>query len=90
MGYGWVIENKERVMIAAKNGVMNGLFDSAMAEAISCREALNWLKNLNITKVIVESDALQVINAMKGDHGDRLYFDFIINDCKILSKDLGD
>ena len=61
MGYGWVLRDDEGVVIAAKNGVMNGLVDLAMAEAMSCREALSWLKSLNISKVIVESDALQVL-----------------------------
>ena len=89
MGYGWVLRDDERMVIAAKNGVMNGLVDPAMAEAMSCREALSWLKSLNISKVIVESDALQVINCLNGDHSDKSYFGNIIDDCKILSKDLG-
>ena len=89
MGYGWVLRDDEGTMIAAKNGVMNGLVNPAMAEAMSCREALSWLKSLNIDKVIVESDALQVINSLNGEHGDKSYFGSIINDCKILSKDFG-
>ena len=61
MGYGWILRNDERMMIVAKNGVINGLVDPAMTEVISCRKALSWLKSLNITKVIVKSDSLQVL-----------------------------
>ena len=41
MGYGWVIKNEEGIMIALKNGVMNGLLDPTMVEARSCRKALS-------------------------------------------------
>ena len=38
----------------------------------------------------MESDALQVINAVKDVHGDSSHFGAIIDDCKVLSKDLGE
>ena len=53
-----MIRNEDEAVVAAKNGILYGLMDPTVAEALSCREALNWLKSLNITKVIVESNAL--------------------------------
>ena len=59
-----MIRNEEGVKVAAKNGILYGVLDPPMAEAMSCRKVLSWLKSLNIIKVIVEFDTLQVINAM--------------------------
>ena len=48
IGFGCVIRNEEGVKVAAKNGILYGVLDPAMAEAMSCREVLSWLKSLNI------------------------------------------
>ena len=46
------------------------------------------MKNWNLNKIIVEFDALQVIKAIQDAYGDCSYFGAIIDDCKVISKDL--
>ena len=42
IGTGWVIRNEDGAMVAAKNGILHGFIDPAVAEALSCRKALSW------------------------------------------------
>ena len=90
IGYGCVIRDDQGEFIAARNGVLNGPMNPALAKALSCKEALSWLKNLSYNKVIVELDAQQLVHALQGFQEDLSYFGSIVEDCKILSKDLGD
>ena len=76
-----MIKNGQGLLVAAKNGLMHGPLDPMMAEAMSCKETLSWLKYLGHNKIVLELDALNVFNALS-------YFGFIINDCKIMDKDL--
>ena len=48
-GFGWVIRDDAWVLLAAKNGILSSVVDPLMAEAMSCRKALSWLKNLNLS-----------------------------------------
>ena len=55
---------------------------------MSCKKALNQLKNLGFIKVIIEMDALNVYNALVKSNMDLSYDGSIIDDCKILAQDL--
>ena len=76
--------------MVARNEVLTGLMEPTLTEAMSCKEALSWLKSLGYNKVIVESNAQQLIHALQDSNGDLSYFGFIVDDCKIMSKDLGE
>ena len=51
-------------MVAAKNKLFHGVLNLTLAETVSCKKTLSWVKILCINKVILESDAQQVIYAL--------------------------
>ena len=75
-------------MISARNAKLRGPLDPAIAEVMSCREALSWLKSLGLNKVILEFDAQLVIQSILGSKVDGSYFGSLIDDCRFLAKDL--
>ena len=59
-----------------------------VAKALNFREALSWLKEVGMSLVLLEYDALVVINAIKHCKADDACFDLIITDCISLLKEL--
>ena len=59
------------------------MFSPREAEATGVRQVLSWLKNHNYDNVIVEMDAKQVLDNIKGPSGSSA-FNTIIDDCKLL------
>lgn len=41
--------------------------DALMAEAMSCQEALSWLKQQGLDNIILELEALNVVNALNNN-----------------------
>nr|GMD40960.1 uncharacterized protein LOC109154289 [Ipomoea batatas] len=64
MGLGWVLRDDKGKFIAAMSVPGNGVFTPSEAEGMAIREALSWLKEKGITKVQVETDALQVVQQL--------------------------
>ena len=58
--------------------------DHALAEAMSLREALSWLKNHPFPSVNIELDSLKVVQAVQSPVDDRSLFGNVIEDCKLL------
>jgi ribonuclease HI len=44
---------------------INGLSDPSILEAMACVEALSLMRDLGISRMIISSDCLEVINMMK-------------------------
>ncbi|XP_073121019.1 uncharacterized protein [Henckelia pumila] len=87
-GYGCVLRNTYGVVIAATHGRLQGHLNAMLAEALSIREALSWLKSLGFSHIIVESDALLVIEALNNSsESDSSILGLIVDDCKILAGD---
>lgn len=59
-----------------------------IAEALAFREALSWLKTLQISRVFIELDSLCVVQAFHGKTKDSSYLGSIISDCSLIVKDL--
>ncbi|EEF32700.1 conserved hypothetical protein [Ricinus communis] len=70
-------------MVMARADRIPGNYTPREAEAISIREALSWLKQQIFEECIIESDALQVIEALKAPSSQSC-FHLIIDDCKHL------
>ncbi|KAM7530325.1 hypothetical protein LguiB_033735 [Lonicera macranthoides] len=51
-----------------------------MVKAIGFRETLNWLKSIHISKVIMEGDSVELINALNSDVVDHSSLRLIIDD----------
>ncbi|XP_038715125.1 uncharacterized protein LOC120008837 [Tripterygium wilfordii] len=88
LGFGWVLRDGLGQMQAAGSGALRGFLDAGLAEALSFREALRWLKDNVISNVIIESDALIIVQAMKSSCLDSSYIDVIIDECKSLLKEI--
>ncbi|XP_031120357.1 uncharacterized protein LOC116023495 [Ipomoea triloba] len=67
MGLGWVLRDDQGNFIAAIGIPGKGVFTPSEAEGMAVREALSWLKVKGITKVHIETDALQVIQQLSED-----------------------
>ncbi|KAJ0983117.1 hypothetical protein J5N97_011372 [Dioscorea zingiberensis] len=88
IGFGCVLRDENGSFIAARNGLLVAAGDPVLAEALSCREALSWIKELGLLNVCMESDCQLFINAVKGEFPDSSYFGLVVCDCKNLVKDL--
>ncbi|XWS37565.1 hypothetical protein CRYUN_Cryun19dG0054500 [Craigia yunnanensis] len=81
IGIGCIVKDEADQMVAAKNSKLRGDVDPVIAEAISCREALSWLKSLGFNKVVIKLDDQVVVQAKLGAKEDPSYFGSIIKDC---------
>lgn len=55
--FGWVIRDHEGSFVPAKSVCMEGVCQPKEAKALSLREALSWLKEMEIDDEDVEMDA---------------------------------
>lgn len=69
--------------------VLEGVLDPKIVEALACKESLSWLKLKKISSVHIELDSLVVVHAFDSQRKDSFYFGSIIDDCKLVVKDLG-
>ncbi|XP_019191714.1 PREDICTED: uncharacterized protein LOC109186242 [Ipomoea nil] len=81
MGFGCVIRDEHGTFVAARGIQWDGVFSPREAEATAIREALSWIKELNLNKVSVETDSLQVVNSLKSSIGESS-FHVILSDIK--------
>ncbi|XP_073138127.1 uncharacterized protein [Henckelia pumila] len=86
--YGCVLRNSYGIVVAATYGRLQEHLNATVAKALSIREALSWLKSLDSSHIIVESDALLVIEALNNSsESDSSRLGLIVHDCKILAGD---
>ena len=88
VGFWLVLRDEAGGFIAAKAGSFPGLEDPFIAEALSCREALSWIKERDMHNVIIESYCLLVFLALSREVSDCSYGGSIIKECKVLARDL--
>lgn len=60
--------------------VYNQVVPLATTEAMAIKEALSWIDSLRWTKVILESNCLVVVQAIRSKTPRRSYFDMIIEE----------
>ncbi|KAL8534393.1 hypothetical protein ACS0TY_010421 [Phlomoides rotata] len=78
MGFGIIIYDHRGRHIYSRSHVMPDLYVSEVGEAIGHHEALSWVKELGMARVIVEMDAIN------GDETHNSVFEDIITGCKGL------
>nr|GMC92116.1 uncharacterized protein LOC109155154 [Ipomoea batatas] len=85
-GLGFILRNEDGNFLAAKEQKWSGIFQPREAEAISIREALKWIKVMNVDRVQIETDALLVI---QGLNNPKLIssFDLVLEDIRKLAND---
>ena len=81
---GFVIRDHSRRFLAAKAGCGNGPMDAMVVKALSCREALQWLKKNSYKKVLIETDSLLLVMTVNRFGNYISPLGLIIQDCKDL------
>jgi ribonuclease HI len=87
-GYAGVLRDSNGVVLPAIRGRFQGIYSPRLAEALSIREVLSWLKTNGREDVIVESDALCIVQAINSNNADFSHFGAVIEDCKTLVNSL--
>ena len=79
-----------RSCIAAKSCCREGSIAPVLAESFGIREALSWIKLNNWSQVCIESDCLEVIQALRSQVHTDSYFGRIIAECINICNSLPD
>uniref|UniRef100_A0A803NG08 RNase H type-1 domain-containing protein n=1 Tax=Cannabis sativa TaxID=3483 RepID=A0A803NG08_CANSA len=87
-GFGWVARNNEGRLLWAKNGSRWGKVSAEFVEAMGLKEVLSWLKERNLSNVVVESDSLVTIQAIRSSISFCSSFGFCISECQRLISSL--
>uniref|UniRef100_A0A803NTG1 Reverse transcriptase n=1 Tax=Cannabis sativa TaxID=3483 RepID=A0A803NTG1_CANSA len=77
-----------RTLVEAISCCWPGLDAPEMAEVMGVREALSWIKKKLWQSVIVETDSLIVVQAIRSPLEMVSYFGSVISDCKTLLEEL--
>lgn len=85
IGVACVIRDSQGLFKSARCRTLDGAWQAREAEAISLKEALTWVKELQLSHCIFQSDSKLLVNACKGMTGEA-YFDTIVRDCVFLLK----
>ena len=75
-------------VVAQSNAQCSNVLTPFVAEALSFREALSWLKEVGMSIVLLELGAFIVINAIKHCKVDDACFDLVIMNCISLPKQI--
>lgn len=63
--YACIVRDDKGSLIEARSKCSRGRTSADLAEAIGIREALSWVKNEGISNIVVESDCLQIVQAIQ-------------------------
>lgn len=86
MGLGLTLHNEWGEYIYSRTYVMPGVYKPEKGEAIGLHEALSWIKELGLERVIIEMDAKMVVDAMNHLIGTNSTFETIIDGCKLVLR----
>ncbi|XP_062112468.1 uncharacterized protein LOC133823623 [Humulus lupulus] len=89
-GFGMVARGSEGGFIEAFQSSSKGRVIPNMVEALGIKEALSWIKRKGWSKVILESDCLNVVNAIKSTSCMVSPYGLLIQECKQLLSKLND
>ncbi|XP_019167315.1 PREDICTED: uncharacterized protein LOC109163049 [Ipomoea nil] len=85
MGMGWILRDEEGRFLATKGLNMRGCFNVNEAETYAIREALSWLKDLELGEVDVETDSQIVFHAIHATYF-HSSFDSLVDDIKVATS----
>ncbi|XP_074352890.1 uncharacterized protein LOC141692045 [Apium graveolens] len=83
-----VARNHEGTLLEAKSSCKHGRIHPELVESIGIREALSWIKTKDWQEVIVESDCLGAIQAIRCSSVNFSYLGRVIDECKKLLVDV--
>ena len=82
IGVGCVLRNSSGEFIATKAMSIYQKLGPKEAETMGVREALSWIKQISLAKVLVEMDSQVVFNALKISSPATSPFNLLIKDCQ--------
>ncbi|XP_074322967.1 uncharacterized protein LOC141659927 [Apium graveolens] len=82
----WVKPEKDKVKGASK--LFDGVIRPEHAEAIALKEALSWVKEKGWRRVVINSDCLAVIQAIRSNVILSSPFGQVITECRMMLRDL--
>ncbi|XP_074346913.1 uncharacterized protein LOC141685724 [Apium graveolens] len=81
-GVGFVVRNDRGELVQARTKCSTGLDSPYMAEAIAIKEALSWIQDRGWSKIVVESDCLTAVQAVRSKVPMRSPFGDVIQSCR--------
>ena len=87
-GLGWVLCDSVGIFLATRGELVQQQFRPNKAEAMGLWEALAWIKQSHLVKVVVEMDAQGVFNALQDPYLVNSPFAMLIANCQVLTKDI--
>ncbi|XP_019155028.1 PREDICTED: uncharacterized protein LOC109151883 [Ipomoea nil] len=84
--FGVFVVDSNGEFVAVKNGPIRCLSDVHLAEALAVKEALSWVKELGLTKVIIYSDCKNVCRLLNGTSQDLSYAGCVIRECRSFQR----
>ncbi|XP_060969704.1 uncharacterized protein LOC133036942 [Cannabis sativa] len=75
-------------LIEAYSTLHNGACQPALAEVLSVKEALSWLKLKNFLNVLIETDCIVVVQAMYSSAALLSVFNMFIQECQMILDSL--
>ena len=76
------------LLLEARSWFRHGIVDPTLAEVIGIREALSWIKTKDWATVILESDSLVCVQALRSGLTMDSYFGSFIQECRLLCLSL--
>ncbi|KAH9730036.1 reverse transcriptase domain-containing protein [Citrus sinensis] len=90
VSFGGVIRDSGGDFIAAKCQSFPGSFHPREAEALAVREAFSWIKLMQLSKIIIETDCLNVYSALLSPSASSNGFGLLIADCRAIAQVIGE
>lgn len=86
--YAFAARDHRGEVVTARSKCSMGNIAPENAEAIGVREALSWIKEEQIRDVLVETDCLVVVQAIRSSGVPLSYFGRIVGECRTLLSEL--
>lgn len=86
--YSMLARDHDRVLVEANSSCRHGCIVPELAEAIGIREALSWVKGRFTQPVVVETDFLSIVQAIRCGLINFSYLGRVVDDCKSLVSKL--
>ncbi|XP_074374117.1 uncharacterized protein LOC141714499 [Apium graveolens] len=89
-GTGMVARDERGELLEAKSRLHNGVVSPELAEDMTMKEALSWIKARTWIQVIIEADCLTVVQVIRSKISIESPFGVVIKKCKSIMLELND
>jgi hypothetical protein len=86
IGIGVIVRNHEGGVIAMMSKTINFIQDPVTVETLATRRAVEFSRMLGVGELILEGDALQIVEALQSEDGGRSLYGIIIEDVLQLMR----